>query len=1414
MDIYESAKALRKHRGVETSRLPLVLTEKNNAIPTRRSATREVGSRYKSPTPAPASLSGTRRCPSPNLTRPTTPTSSKLLHKRPLSAERKRPATPPSPRRASTPVHDSFVDVHLSSRRVAGSHLPEGLWPSTMRSLSVSFQSDTVSVPVSKKEKPVSTASDRTLRANSNVAHKQVETPNVRKPTPERKRSPIKGANASDQSENSKPVDRLHSRLIDQHRWPSRIGGKVSSNSLNRSGVDHADKTIRMLNTSYSETGLPSRRRLTLSDEASNPLSASSIRRFSLPGEASKPLQGSTQRRLSLPGEASKPLQKASSNAASLSMFVESGRVGGKVKSFDDSSQVSRLHKSVSATPLDKTGLAIAGVRSLSLSSTRSCLPSPSKTSMLSSSISRGVSPARSRPSTPPSRGVSPSRIRPTSSPCLSNNPISLLSFITDVTKGKKGAAYIEDAHQLRLLYNRHLQWRFANARAEDVIYIQNAIVERSLYNVWDTTLSIWESIIRKRINLQQLQLELKLKSILNDQMAFLDDWAVCESEHVDALSGAVEDLEANTLRLPVTGGAKVDIEDLKVAICSAVDIMQAMGSAICPLLSRVEGMDNLISDVAVISAKGKAMLDECEALLTSAAAMQMINGELFLSKVCGVAPVSRNSLLSLISKACTLPHLTQTHAQVILNGFQFDLATVTKLTQKLFDLRATRHARSLFFSIPKPDIFLFNVLIRGFSLHASSSISLYTHLRTNTNLNPDNFTYAFSINAASRFSDERYGMLLHAHAIVDGMASNPYVGSALADLYCKFSRVGYARKVFDKMADRDTVLWNTIITGLVRNCCYESSFEVFRDMVADGVSLDYTTVATVLPAVAEMQELGVGMGIQCLALKLGFHFNAYVLTGLISLYSKCGDVDTARLLFRMIRKPDLVSYNAIISGFTGNGETECSVKLFNELLVSGERVSSSTMVGLIPVSSPFGHLHLACCIQGFCLRSGTISNSSVSTALVTVYSRLNEIDLARQLFDESPEKTVAAWNAMISGYTQNGLTETAISLFQEMMTTDFAPNTVTITTTLSACAQLGALSFGKSLHQLIKSKNLETNIYVLTALVDMYAKCGNISEALQLFDSMSEKNTVTWNTMIFGYGLHGYGREALMLFNEMLHLGFHPSSVTFLSVLYACSHAGLVREGDEIFHDMVNKYGIQPLTEHYACMVDILGRAGQLEKALEFIRSMPVEPGPAVWGTLLGACMTHKDTNIASIASERLFELDPGSVGYRVLLSNIYSVERNFPKAASIREGVKKRKLAKTPGCTLIEVNGIPHVFVSGDRSHSHATAIYAKLEKLTSKMREMGYHSETVTALHDVEEEEKELMVNVHSEKLAIAFGLITTEPGTEITIIKNLRVCLDCHTATKYISKITERLIVVRDANRFHHFKDGICSCGDYW
>ncbi|XP_043690776.1 pentatricopeptide repeat-containing protein At4g30700 [Telopea speciosissima] len=801
--------------------------------------------------------------------------------------------------------------------------------------------------------------------------------------------------------------------------------------------------------------------------------------------------------------------------------------------------------------------------------------------------------------------------------------------------------------------------------------------------------------------------------------------------------------------------------------------------------------------------------------LLSPIYSRQCLSHQTFVRNQSSV-PSDRNFFLNLICKSSSVVQLKQIQAQIILNGLHNDLITTTKLTNRLSDFGAIDYAHLLFSTISQPDLFLFNVLIRGFSKNGSptSAISLYKYLLWSTTLKPDNFTFAFAISVSSHLDSKEIGLLLHAHSILFGFEFDVFVGSAVMDFYFKFSQIQTAQKVFDRIPEPDTVSWNTMISGLVQNGSFSESIQLFEDMVLRGTQFDSTTFAAVLPAAAELKELKKGMKIQCLAIKTGFHSHAYVLTGLISLYSKCGMVSAARFLFAQFGCPDLISWNAMISGYSCNGETKSSVSLFRQLLVSGEKVNSSTIVGLIPVFFPFNHLCLTHSIHGFSLKCGLNLNSSVSTALTTVYSRLNEMESARQLFDESPDKSLESWNSMISGYTQNGLTEMAISLFQKMRMSDVCPNPVTITSILSACAQLGALSLGKWVHELILRENFDSNVYVSTALIDMYAKCGRIKEARGIFNYMPEKNMVSWNAMIAAYGLHGHGNEALSLFSEMLDSGLSPTGVTFLSVLYACSHAGLVREGDVIFQSMTLEHGFQPGPEHYACMVDLLGRAGQVDRALEFIKTMPVEPGPGVWGALLGACMKHKNTSLATMASDKLLELDPENVGYYVLLSNIYSVDRNYSEAATIRQVAKKRKLSKTPGCTLIETGDNLHVFTSGDWSHPQSKAIYAMLEKLSRKMREVGFEAETDVALYDVEEEEKEQMVKVHSEKLAIAFGLISTEPGTEIRIIKNLRVCLDCHNATKFISMLTERVIVVRDANRFHHFKDGICSCGDYW
>ncbi|KAM7511673.1 hypothetical protein LguiB_010548 [Lonicera macranthoides] len=571
MDASELNQALKKHIVVESPRPPFVPTRRNNGT-TTRSRTKEISSRYMSPNPS--SSSCLKRCPSPKTTRSVI-ASLITVPKRAISAERKRPSTPPSPKSPATPVHDLSIDMHLASRKIIGSRLPESLWPSRMRSLSVSFQSDTFSLPISKREKPVTNAlSDRTLKPFSNVSHKESQHA-LRKPTPERKRSPLKGRQAVDQSENSKPFDSLHSRLVDQHRWPSRTGLKVSSNGSNTSS-----KTMD-LNIRTTKASTPPH-----------------------------------PRRMSLPGNMSKPVQKS---------FDGSGRVEFEAYSIDDNR--TNIPKIISSSSSEIITPMTPVLRSQSLPCSGSRPQSPNKLSLLSSSVCRGASPSRTRALNPgPARGISPSRIRPSSPTRQSNSSgsTSVLSFIADIKKGKKVANHIEDVHQLRLLYNGHLQWRYTNAQVDEALHSQQKTAERTLYNVWRTTSELWESVTKKRFDLQQLRLKLKLYSILNEQMEYLNEWASIEREHSCALSGSIKDLQASTLHLPVTGGAMADIETVKLAVCSAVDLMQTMGSSVCSILSRVEGMNCLVSELADVAAQERAILDECEALLATTEAMQV----------------------------------------------------------------------------------------------------------------------------------------------------------------------------------------------------------------------------------------------------------------------------------------------------------------------------------------------------------------------------------------------------------------------------------------------------------------------------------------------------------------------------------------------------------------------------------------------------------------------------------------------------------------------------------------------------------------------------------------------------------------------------------------------------------------------
>uniref|UniRef100_A0A1D1Y6Y2 Pentatricopeptide repeat-containing protein At5g66520 n=1 Tax=Anthurium amnicola TaxID=1678845 RepID=A0A1D1Y6Y2_9ARAE len=435
--------------------------------------------------------------------------------------------------------------------------------------------------------------------------------------------------------------------------------------------------------------------------------------------------------------------------------------------------------------------------------------------------------------------------------------------------------------------------------------------------------------------------------------------------------------------------------------------------------------------------------------------------------------------------------------------------------------------------------------------------------------------------------------------------------------------------------------------------------------------------------------------------------------------------------------------------------------------------------------------------------------------AAIAGYARDGQVDVCEELFEAMPERDAISWSTMIMGYVQGGLLEKGLGLFREMMERGVSVNEATLVSVLSASAQLGLLEHAQFIHSALKALRFPVSITVATALVDMYAKCGCIVLSKQVFDEMPQRDAFSWNAMLCALAAHGLGREALDLFERFTEEGFRPTSVTFVGVLNACSRAGLVNEGRRHFDSMVGVHGIQPEMEHYGCMVDLLARAGLVGEALEFMEGvMRGPPDPVLLGTLLGACKTHGLVELGVTIGSKLIELEPAHDGHYVLLAGVYAKARKWDDVAKVRRLMSSRGTNKVAGWSLIEAQGRVHKFVAGDRGHERSGEIYQMVETIGHRLGEAGYSPDVSQVLHDIGEEEKVHVMKEHSERLAIAFGLMVIETGRPIRVVKNLRVCGDCHEVSKMISRVFQREIIVRDGSRFHHFKEGSCSCLDYW
>ncbi|CAN1820890.1 Putative pentatricopeptide repeat-containing protein At3g11460, mitochondrial [Linum perenne] len=442
---------------------------------------------------------------------------------------------------------------------------------------------------------------------------------------------------------------------------------------------------------------------------------------------------------------------------------------------------------------------------------------------------------------------------------------------------------------------------------------------------------------------------------------------------------------------------------------------------------------------------------------------------------------------------------------------------------------------------------------------------------------------------------------------------------------------------------------------------------------------------------------------------------------GLLSMYLRCGEINSARKLFDEIPGKGLITWNAMINGYSQNGLANDVLELYREMGSSGIHPDPVTLVGVLSSCAHLGAQGIGMEVERHMHACGFVSNPFLNNALINMYARCGNLVKARQIFDSLPVKSLISWTAIIGGYAQNGLANDVLELYREMGSSGIHPNPLTLVGVLSSCANLGAHEVGMEVEMQTHARGFMLDPFLNSGLINMYARCGNLVKAREIFDGLSANNLVSWTAIIGSYGMHGEGEIAVELFDDMIKSGTRPDGRVFVNVLSACSHAGLTDKGLHYFDAMEHKYKLHPGPEHYSCMVDLLGRAGRLEEAHRLIKSMKAEPDDAVWGALLGACKIHRNVELAELAFERVIELEPTNIGYYVLLSNIYKDAGNSEGILRIRRMMRERKLKKDPGCSYVEFMGKVHIFLSGDKSHPQSKQIYKFLDELESEMKEL---------------------------------------------------------------------------------------------
>ncbi|KAG9446645.1 hypothetical protein H6P81_012773 [Aristolochia fimbriata] len=745
--------------------------------------------------------------------------------------------------------------------------------------------------------------------------------------------------------------------------------------------------------------------------------------------------------------------------------------------------------------------------------------------------------------------------------------------------------------------------------------------------------------------------------------------------------------------------------------------------------------------------------------------------------------------------------------------------------------------ACDFFYQMKEKNLVTWSTMIAGYtnSSDYEKSWQLFCQMRRNLVL-VDQFVLVVTLTALTNLNSPNLVESLHTLTIKTSFVRDVVVGTAFLNAYARNGLIDNVKKFFETMTDRNDFTWSTMISTF-------SQIGGIKEVIALYTKIPDKTVNCQTAMLTSYTQHGMVNEARDLFDEIRDP-NMIAWNAMLTGYIQNGMVPEAWEFFRRMPCHNAVSWAAMISGFAQSGMNEEALKFVSELHRLEFLPSHSCITSAIFACTNISAFEMGRQIHAVAIKTAAAFNSFVGNALITMYAKCRKtedvsqafktvrvkdvvswnslvaglslnylLDDATNIFRKMPKRDVVSWTSIISAHVQGGHEDRALELFVEMLSTTTTPNSSTIASLLSACASMGSTKLGKQIHALAFKLGLNSVLFVANSLINMYFKCGCL-DAFQIFDELFDRDIVTWNSVLSGAAQQGFGKEAVDIFEQMKAEGVSPNQASFVGLLCACSHAGMVEEGWNYFISMSRDYGLEPMELHYACIVDLLGRAGRLYEAEEFIENMPIEPDSVVFAALLAACRIHKNVDLGRKIAEKLFQIDSQNAGNYILLSNIYASLGMWKKVGEVRKLMKERGVTKEPGCSWIQMKNKLHTFVTGDKMHVQTEQMHSKLKELYCKLQATGYVPDTNFVLHDVEEEQKEYALLYHSEKLALAFGLLNTPNGAPLHIMKNLRICGDCHNFAKFVSDITSREIVIRDGNRFHHFHNGICSCRDYW